>query len=100
MKHLLAVTAIAVTISASMAEAGPIRRACLASDRAAATRALCSCIERTAKPIFSRSEMRRIAKFFKDPQLTQILRQSSRRADELFWERYKAWAEAAEQRCG
>ena len=96
----LGVIAFGAMAFAGAAEAGPIKRACLAADRAAASRELCTCIERVAKPMFSRSEMRRIAKFFAEPQLSQELRQSDRRADQRFWEQYKAWGAAARARCG
>ena len=89
-----------VTFSAGAVQAGTIERACLRADRSAATKSLCSCIEDVAKPMFSRSEMRRIAKFFKEPHLTQELRQSDRRSDERFWDQYKAWGAAVRGQCG
>ena len=100
MKHLLFVAAMSAGLSAGMAEAGAIKRACLKADRAAASRELCSCIERVARPMFSASQKRRIAKFFADPHLSQELRASDRRSDERFWELYQAWGAAAEAQCG
>ena len=99
-KHVLVVAVAAGVLLAGMAEAGPIKRACLKSDRDAASRQLCACIERVARPMFSRSEQRKIAKFFDDPHLSQQLRQSDRRADERFWQQYQAWGAAARARCG
>ncbi len=101
MKHLITGATLVVAIGlAGSAQAGPIKRACLAADREAASRTLCTCIERVARPMFSRSEMRRIARFFKEPHLSQELRQSDRRSDERFWEQYKAWGDAARAQCG
>ncbi len=99
MKHVLVSAALGAALVAGAAEAGPIKRACLKADRAAASRELCACIERVARPMFSGSQERRIAKFFADPHLSQELRQSDRRSDEVFWEQYKAWGEAVRTRC-
>ncbi len=93
------VVALGVGLAAGGAEAGPIKRACLKADRAAASRELCTCIERVARPMFSSSQKRRIAKFFAKPDLSQELRQSDRRSDEKFWEQYQAWGDAARARC-
>lgn len=86
--------------SMTLVSAGPIERACLKADRRAASRTLCSCIEDAAKPMFSRSQLRRIAKFFDDPHLSQVLRQSNRSGDEQLWDKYKAWGVAARSQCG
>ncbi len=99
-RYIAVAVAGILTISAGAAYAGSIERACLRADRSAANRALCSCIEDVAKPMFNRSEMRRIAKFFKDPHMTQELRQSDRRSDERFWDQYKAWGAAVRGQCG
>ncbi len=96
----IVVVALGVGLGGAVAEAGPIKRACLKSDRDAANRQVCACIERVARPMFSRSEQRRIAKFFADPHLSQELRQSDRRADERFWQQYQAWGAAVQARCG
>lgn len=101
MKYLTIVMALSMSLWASGAEArGTIERACLKADRSAATRALCACIQDVADPRFSRSEQRRIAKFFRDPHLSQELRQSDRRSDRPFWDAYKAWGAAARRQCG
>ena len=98
-KHVLVAALGAGLLVGSVAEAGPIKRACMKSDRSAASRELCSCIEKVARPMFSRSEERRIARFFKNPDLTQEVRASSRASDERFWEKYQRWGELAEARC-
>ncbi len=102
MKHLtaiLALTGIIFLTGGQGARAGAIERACLKADRNNASRTLCDCIEDVAKPMFSRSEMRQIAKFFEEPHLSQELRQSDSRADENFWRQYQAWGEAVQSRC-
>ena len=99
MKHLLFVAAMSAGLSAGMAEAGAIKRACLKADRAAASRELCTCIERVARPMFTASQKRRIVRFFAEPHLSQELRQSDRRSDERFWEQYQAWGAAVRSRC-
>lgn len=98
MKQLFIASAL-VLGAAGAAQAGSIESACLKADRAAATRTLCSCIEDVAKPMFSFSEERKIAKFFAEPHLTQELRQSDSRSDEAFWDQYKAFGVAARAHC-
>lgn len=78
---------------------GVIDRACRQSNRAAATPALCRCIQRVANDSLSRSERRKVAKWFKDPQKAQATRQSNRRGAETLWERYKAFGERAARVC-
>jgi len=99
MKRILFAMVMAAGMAAGTAQAGPIKRACLKADRAAASRELCTCIERVARPMFSRSQERRIAKFFAEPHLSQELRQSDRRSDEKFWQQYQAWGAAARAQC-
>ncbi len=95
---LVLATSLVLT-SAPIAQAGTLERACLKAGRDGASRVFCGCIDDIARPIFSRSEMRRIAKFFKEPHLSQELRQSSRRSDERLWGRYKLWGTAVENQC-
>jgi hypothetical protein len=76
-----------------------IERACNRLDRAAATYQVCSCIQQVANVTLSRSDQKKAAKFFKDPQLAQDTRQSDRRAKEKFWKRYKNWGELASLNC-
>ena len=79
--------------------AGDIERACLGSDRSAANGPLCGCIQDAADLTLSTSDQRRAAAFFRDPHRAQEVRQSDRRADEVFWGRYKEFGEAAETFC-
>lgn len=78
--------------------AGDIERACMRSDRPA-SRALCGCIQDAADLTLTTKDQRRAAGFFADPHQAQVVRQSSRRADEVFWDRYKQFGEAAESFC-
>ncbi len=81
------------------ASAGPIENACLRSDRPQATRALCRCIGSVASQTLTRSEQRRAARFFRDPQLAQDIRMSRSTRDNEFWARYRAFGAQAEARC-
>jgi hypothetical protein len=81
------------------AKAGAIERACNASDRKAATRALCGCIQQAADLTLKNSDQRKAAKFFKDPHKAQELRQADGRANEVFWKRYKNFGTTAAQHC-
>jgi hypothetical protein len=84
----------------TIASAGVIERACVRSDRPAATRALCGCIQNVADVTLQRGEQRKAAKFFSDPQKAQDTRQSNRSDNETFWKRYRAFAASAELSCG
>lgn len=79
--------------------AGPIENACLRSDRAQATRAMCRCIDSVAQGTLTRSEQRRAASFFSDPDLAQSVRMSKTVRDNEFWDRYRAFGATAEQYC-
>ena len=82
------------------AEANVIKRACLKADRKAATHTLCGCIQDVADAVLSRSEQRRGAKYFKDPQKLQDVRQSSSASNNAFWEKWKAFGATAKTHCG
>jgi len=79
--------------------AGDIERACLGSERAGGNRALCGCIQDAADLTLSTRDQRRAAGFFADPDATQVVRQSDRRSDEVFWDRYRRFGETAESFC-
>lgn len=100
-KFLLAVTLaiLAVPLVPVSASAGPIENACLRLDRAQATRAMCRCVDSVAQRTLTRSEQRRAATFFRDPQLAQDVRMSRNARDTEFWARYRAFGDAAEQVC-
>lgn len=79
---------------------GPIAQACRRSDRDAASRQLCGCIQAAANESLSSSDQKRAAGFFSDPQKAQDIRQSDSAGHEAFWRRYKAFVATAEARCG
>lgn len=83
----------------TVVSAGPIGSACLSGGRSASSRDLCSCIDRVADMTLSRSDQRRAAKLFKDPDMAQEVRMSDRDSDNDFWGRYKNFATAAEGYC-
>jgi len=83
----------------SRGASGVISEACLEADRRAASPALCGCIQQVANQALSNSDQTRAATFFAEPQLAQDTRQSDRRSDERFWERYRAYADLASEIC-
>lgn len=91
--------AISLPVLTSMASAGPVENACVRSDRSQASSALCRCVDSVAQQTLTRSEQRRAASFFRNPDLAQEVRMSKREADNVFWARYRAFGEAAEQYC-
>lgn len=80
--------------------AGPIERACLQSDRPGVSRGVCGCIQKAADVTLSRRDQRQAARFFRDPHRAQEVRQSDRRSDEAFWQRYKRFGATAAGSCG
>ena len=92
---LLAAAVALLPVMSSMAVAGPIERACLASDRGG-SRALCGCIQQAADMTLSGGDQRRAAKFFKDPEAAHATWTSQSKSDDAFWERYKSFGQTAE----
>ncbi|HEY0213317.1 MAG TPA: hypothetical protein VGC40_06990 [Paenirhodobacter sp.] len=82
---------------ASAAQAGPVGNACMNARNA--TNAVCGCIDQVADQSLSRSDQRRAAGFFKDPDKAQQVRMSERQSDNDFWLRYKNFATTAEAYC-
>lgn len=97
----LAAVAFAAFLStfASGASAGVIERACLSSNRPAANRSLCGCIQKVADSTLDRRDQRLAAKFFRDPHMAQEVRQSDSRSHEIFWQKYKKFGASAESSC-
>jgi hypothetical protein len=92
--------AVALPFFASIAHAGgPIERACLRSDRKAASRSLCGCIQDVADDTLRAADQRRAASFFKDPEKAHKVWISKSKTDDEFWKRYKSFGAAAEQQC-
>lgn len=101
MKHvpLAAFAALALPLFATSAAAGPIQTACMRSDRDAANRSLCACIQQVADMTLAGSDQRRAAKFFADPDKANDTWLSQRASDDAFWERYKNFGTTAEAYC-
>ena len=99
MKPVLLAAALMLSTLPSVAIAGPIETACNRSDRQAATRSLCRCIDVVADRMLTRSEQRRAARFFQDPDEAQRVRMSTTRGDNEFWDRYRAFGQMAEAVC-
>jgi hypothetical protein len=95
---LAALAAVLLPVLSTGAMAGPIERACMASDRGG-NRALCGCIQQAADMTLSGGDQRRAAKFFKDPERAHQTWVSQRASDDAFWERYKQFGETAEASC-
>jgi hypothetical protein len=96
---LAALAAAVLPVMSAAAFAGPIERACLRSDRAAANRSLCGCIQEAADLTLSGAEQRRAAGFFNDPDKAHSVWLSKSDRDDAFWDRYKAFGATAEAYC-
>lgn len=101
MKRMFTAALAAAFLSpmASPAAASPIERACISAPRKNTSRRLCNCIGRVAQQTLSSSDQRKAAKFFQDPHSAQQIRQSDRRSDERFWERYVDFGATAAAVC-
>ena len=105
--RILTTTALVLALATPMsvmtaptAEAGStIERACMKSNRRAASKPLCGCIQRVADQMLTRRDQKMAAKFFSDPHRAQEMRQSDREAHEAFWKRYKAFGQSAGNIC-
>ena len=95
---LLAAAAAFFPVMSSVAMAGPIERACMASDRGG-NRSLCGCIQQAADMTLSGGDQRRAAKFFKDPEAAHATWVSQSKSDDAFWDRYKSFGQTAEAYC-
>ncbi|GAA6190286.1 hypothetical protein DS909_01925 [Phaeobacter gallaeciensis] len=96
---LCAGSLVALAPAPAEAASGTINRACRASDRPAASRELCGCIQRVANKSLSRTERRKVAKWFADPHQAQQIRMSDRSSDEQLWLRYKAFGQKVHATC-
>ncbi|WP_037311931.1 hypothetical protein [Ruegeria halocynthiae] len=102
MKQFLLIALCATSTLAmapQVAEAAAIKRACLASDRTAATRARCSCIQQVANQALTRSDQKTVAKWFKDPHQAQVLKMSQTERDDALWDRYRNFGQLAQAVC-
>jgi hypothetical protein len=95
---LAVATALAFPVLTPMtAEAGPIRTACMRTDKG--NRAVCNCIQQVADMTLRGADQRRAARFFSDPDKAHETWMSKRESDDAFWERYKAFGAQAEASC-
>ncbi|GKY88891.1 hypothetical protein [Sinisalibacter aestuarii] len=103
MKHLFLAAGLGLSIAASGAApamaSGVIQNACLKSDRPAANRELCACLQVVADAVLTPSYQKRGAEFFTDPHKSHETRASGRVADEKFWERWEVFAATAVKHC-
>ncbi len=90
---------VILTGSSLAAQAEAIESACKKSDRGSASSRLCGCIQDVADLTLSSGEQRVAAGFFADPDKAQAVRQSDRRSDEQFWQRYLNFGATAEAYC-
>jgi|OrbTmetagenome_3_1107373.scaffolds.fasta_scaffold47305_2 hypothetical protein len=81
-------------------ESSAVERACMISGRGSANPSLCACIGNAARQTLSFGEQRRAARLFRDPDEAEDIRMSDNSRDEAFWDRYRAFGQAAEQMCG
>ena len=93
---LIAFCAASLTAGAPVAEASQIKRACMASDREAATRARCSCIQSVADQALTRSDQKTVSKWFEDPHQAQQLKMSQTARDDALWDRYQNFGQMAQ----
>ncbi|WP_170554568.1 hypothetical protein [Ruegeria profundi] len=96
---LIAFCAASLTAVAPVVDASQIKRACLASDRQAATRARCSCIQRVADQALTRSDQKTVSKWFTDPHQAQQLKMSQTARDDALWDRYQNFGQMAQAIC-
>jgi hypothetical protein len=89
----------AVFAPATLDANGPIKRACLAQDRSAATSSRCGCVQAVADRELTNAQQRRGVKAFKDPHKMQQWRQSDRASDNAFWDVWKAYGQTAARLC-
>ena len=90
---------IAGLLAAGTAHAGAIDSACM-KYAGRANAATCGCIQQVADSTLSRSDQRRAAGFFKDPDKAHKVWLSKSDRDDEFWERYKNFGATAEAYCG
>jgi hypothetical protein len=100
MMKSLTLAALILATTGAVAQAGVIERACLKSDRRAASKTLCVCIQKAADVTLSNNDQRLAAKFFSEPHMAQEIRQSDNSQHEVFWKRYRTFGNTAASYCG
>lgn len=96
---LAACAAMMLSVTSGVAFAGPIERACMNSDRKAANRSVCACVQQVADMTLRGGDQRKAASFIKNPDRAQKVRMSKSDNDNDFWRRYKAFGAQAEAYC-
>lgn len=96
---LAALGAATMSFTPAALEARSIETACNRSDRVAANRRVCACVQQVANQHLTRGDQRQAARFFSDPDRAQAVRVSRSDRDRAFWQRYRSFADAAEARC-
>ncbi|WP_171100246.1 hypothetical protein [Ruegeria sp. HKCCD7255] len=96
---LTACCAVSLVSVAPVVNAAQIKQACLASDREAATRDRCSCIQRVADQALTRSDQKKVSKWFEDPHQAQQLKMSQTARDDALWDRYQNFGQMAQAIC-
>jgi len=86
-------------LGAGPVEARALERACLQSDRSAATQTRCGCIQRVADQMLTSGDQRKAARFFRDPQRAQEVRKSDSPRDDAFWKRWQDYGRTAANVC-
>ncbi len=99
MTKLAIAASLAIFTLTTAANAGPITRACLKSDRAGANRSTCGCIQAAPDRVLTGRDQRIAAKFFKKPDMAQDIRMSKTGYHNEFWDRYKEFGAVAEATC-
>ena len=100
MTCVLALAACGGRPGAPISATGDISRACLAADRAAASPRLCTCVQGVADLQLTARDRARVATFFADPEIAHATKISDTRANDAFWDRYRAFIASARQQCG
>ncbi|MGC0224840.1 hypothetical protein [Pseudooceanicola nitratireducens] len=99
MRIILTAASAALILSSIPAQAGPITRACMASDSKNSNSAVCGCIQQAANLTLDQSDQKLAAQIFRKPQMAQDIRMSSNARHEQFWLRYKAFGAVASETC-
>ncbi len=98
MRLMICAGLLAAGLGGAASAGGAIEKACSASGRAASG-AVCGCLQSVADQVLSGADQRKAARFFSDPDQAQAVRVSDSAAAEAFWNRYAAFASAAEASC-
>lgn len=99
MRFQILAASAALIVSTAAVQAGPISRACMASDSKNRNSSVCGCIQQVADQTLTSADQRLAAKIFRKPQMAQDIKMSDSRAHEVFWQRYKLFGTTASKAC-